>query len=195
MPSDPDPLARLVYLSLFLLVIGGAFLFGQRRRPLRSLRDFLIWVLIFAGVVIAYGFRDTLREQLLPSSMVTLDDGTIELRRGSDGHFHATLEVNGTPVRFMIDTGASSIVLSRRDARRVGIDPDALAYLGRARTANGVVPIAEVRLGRVEFAGYADTGVRASVTDGLLETSLLGMAYLDRFERIEISGDRMRLVR
>jgi aspartyl protease family protein len=195
MPTDPDTLARLVYLTLFLLVIGGAFLFGQRRRPLRNLRDFLIWVLIFAGVVIAYGFRDTLREQLFPSSMVTLDDGTIELRRGSDGHFHATLEVNGAPVRFMVDTGASSIVLSRRDARRVGIDPDALAYLGRARTANGIVPIADVRLERVEFAGYADTGVRASVTDGLLETSLLGMAYLDRFERIEISGDRMRLVR
>ena len=58
-----------------------------------------------------------------------------------------TLEINGTPVRFMVDTGASDIVLSRRDAERVGIDPAALGYLGRARTANGTVPTARVRLG------------------------------------------------
>ena len=58
-----------------------------------------------------------------------------------------------------------------------------------------VASIAEVRLGRVGFAGLTDTGVPASVTDGGLETSLLGMSYLDRFARIEIAGDRMRLVR
>lgn len=195
MPSDPDSVARLVYFGLFLLVLGGSLFLGSRGRLSHRIRDLLIWGLIFAGVVIAYGFRDVLREQLFPSAMVALEDGAIELRRGSDGHFHASLEINGVPVRFMIDTGASSIVLSRRDAGRVGIDPDRLAYLGRARTANGSVPIADVRLGQVEFAGRTDTGVPASVTDGGLETSLLGMSYLDRFARIEIAGDRMRLVR
>ena len=52
------------------------------------------------------------------------------------------------PVRFMVDTGASDIVLSRRDAERVGIEPGSLSYLGRARTANGAVATAPVRLAR-----------------------------------------------
>ena len=70
--------------------------------------------------VIAYGFRDTLRRELLPAMMLQVSPDTMDLRRASDGHFHAQLEVNGRPVRFMIDTGASDIVLSRRDAERVG---------------------------------------------------------------------------
>ena len=132
-------------------------------------------------VVIAYGFRDVLREELLPATMVQVAGDTIELRRGSDGHFHASLEINGRPVRFMIDTGASDIVLSRRDAERVGIEPGNLSYLGRALTANGVVSTAPVRLAVVEFGDFTDTDVRARVNAGALDTSLLGMSYLDRF--------------
>ena len=83
----------------------------------------MIWALIFAMVVIAYGFRDVLRRELLPSAMVQVAPDAIELSRGRDGHFHAELEINGEPVRFMVDTGASDIVLSFRDAERVGLDP------------------------------------------------------------------------
>jgi aspartyl protease family protein len=195
MPSDPDTLARLVYLAVMLAGVGGLFLWGSRRRLGRNLRDLAVWMLIFAMVVIAYGFRDVLRQQLLPSAMVQVSPDTIELRRGDDGHFHATLEVNGEPVRFMVDTGASEIVLSRRDAERVGIDPGSLNYLGTARTANGTVQTAAVRLGLVRLGAFTDTGLRASVTQGGLDASLLGMAYLDRFSSIQISGDTMRLTR
>ena len=110
-------------------------------------------------VVIAYGFRDVLREELLPAEMVQVAPDAIELRRGRDGHFHAELEVNGKPVRFMVDTGASDIVLSRRDAERVGLDPGALTFPGRAMTANGAVGTAAVRLGVVKLGGFTDTGV------------------------------------
>jgi aspartyl protease family protein len=192
--ADPDSVARALYLLLLLLFIGGFFLWGSGRQLVRNLRHLLVWGLIFAMVVIAYGFRDVLRQELLPSAMVQVGD-TIELRRGSDGHFHASIAVNGTPVRFMVDTGASDIVLSRQDAARVGLDPDGLAYLGRARTANGTVATAGVRLGLVEFGDFSDTNVPASVTDGGMDVSLLGMAYLDRFASIEISGDTMRLTR
>jgi aspartyl protease family protein len=145
-------------------------------------------------VVIAYGFRDVLRRELLPAEMVVAPDA-IELRRGRDGHFHAEIEVNGEPVRFMVDTGASDIVLSLRDAERVGLDPGGLEFSGRAMTANGPVGTAAVRLGEVRFGGFTDTGVAASVSDGGLGTSLLGMSYLERFAAIEISGDRMTLRR
>jgi aspartyl protease family protein len=195
MPRDPDTLMRLAYLLVLLVGVAGFFFWGRRGRLGRSLRDLAIWALIFAMVVIAYGFRDTLREELLPAAMVQVAPDVIELRRGRDGHFHAELEVNGEPVRFMVDTGASDIVLSLRDAQRVGLDPGSLDYAGRAVTANGPVGTAAVRLGLVRFGAFTDTGVPASVSDGPLATSLLGMSYLDRFKGIEIAGDRMTLRR
>jgi len=194
MLGDPDTRARLVYLLLLLLFVGGFFLWGRRSLG-RNLRDLAVWALIFAMVIIAYGFRDVLRQELLPSAMVQTSADTVELRRGSDGHFHAAVEVNGQTVRFMVDTGASDIVLSRRDAERVGIDPATLNYLGRARTANGTVSTAAVRLGLVRLGSFTDTNVPASVSDSRMDTSLLGMSYLDRFANIEIAGDRMRLRR
>jgi len=194
LPDDPDSRARLLYLAALLVFVAGLFLWGQRRDLGKRLRDLLVWALILAMAVIAYGFRDILREQLLPAAMVETGD-TIALRRASDGHFHATLDINGERVRFMVDTGASDLVLSRRDAARVGIDPDGLAYLGTARTANGTVETATVRLGLVRLGSFTDTDVRASVTKGGLDSSLLGMSYLDRFSSIAISGDTMRLTR
>jgi aspartyl protease family protein len=194
LPTDPDTLARLFYLVALLIGVLAFFLYGRRQRLGRSLRDLAVWGLIILMVVIAYGFRDTLRSQLFPAALVQTGD-TIELRRASDGHFHADVEVNGRPVRFMVDTGASDMVLSQRDAERVGIDPTRLNYLGRAQTANGPVATAPVRLGLVRFGGFTDTDVRASVSGGTLDVSLLGMSYLDRFASIEISGDTMRLRR
>jgi aspartyl protease family protein len=195
MGLDADSLMRVVYLGLLLAFVAGFFLVGRRHRLGRSVRDFAIWVLIFAMVVIAYGFRDVLREELLPSAMVSRSNGSIELRRGSDGHFHIEALVNGVAVRFLVDTGASDLVLSLADAAHIGIDPADLAFVGRARTANGVVATAPVRLDRVEVAGFSDSGVPASVGGGELDVSLLGMSYLDRFATIEIAGDRMTLRR
>ena len=159
MGFDADTWARVAYLLLLLAFVAGFFLTGRRHRIGRSLRDFAVWVLIFAMVVIAYGFRDVLRDELLPASMVSHPDGSIELRRASDGHFHAEALVNGVPVRFLVDTGASEVVLSAADAVRVGIDPASLSFIGRARTANGVVATAPVRLARVELGGWTDAGV------------------------------------
>lgn len=195
MPRDTDTLMRVVYLLILLFGVGGFFLWGRRGRLGRSLRDLAIWVLIFAMVVIAYGFRDVLRDELLPAEMAQVAPGRIELRRGQDGHFHAELEVNGTPVRFMVDTGASGMMLSARDAARVGLDTGSMTFPGRAVTANGGVGTETVRLGVVKFGDFTDTGVPAIVTDGALDTSLLGMSYLDRFSGIEIAGDRMTLSR
>jgi clan AA aspartic protease (TIGR02281 family) len=83
----------------------------------------------------------------------------------------------------MIDTGASGIVLSRRDAERVGLDPGSLTYAARAQTANGLVQIAPVRLDTVRLGDFTDTAVPAAVNSGALDGSLLGMSYLDRFAR------------
>lgn len=192
-PERPDDLARLFYLLLLLTGLLGFFLVGGPRRLGATLRNALIWALIFAMAIIAYGFRDTLRGALLPDAALQVAEGVIELRRGGDGHFHATIAVNGVPVRFVVDTGATDVVLSRRDAERVGIDLDRLRFSGRAMTANGPVATAQVRLGTVAFGDKVARDLPASVTDGALGFSLLGMSYLNRFARIEIAGNRMLL--
>jgi aspartyl protease family protein len=194
-PDDPDTLARMFYLLLLLTMVSAGVLVGRRRRLGETLQQMLIWALIFAMIIIAYSFRDTLRGALFPAEAVRVSADEIELRRSNDGHFHATLDLNGARVRFLVDTGASEIVLASADAARAGIDLEALRFTGRAVTANGVVSTAPVLIERVAFAGMTERAVAASVMASDLGHSLLGMSYLNRFSRIEISGDRMVLRR
>ena len=123
-------------------------------------------------------------------------DGTvIEVPRAPDGHYYLIMEINEVPVRFVVDTGASDMVLAEQDAIRAGVDMDRLIFSGRALTANGMVETAPVRLDQVALEGVVDTGVRAVVNAGQMEESLLGMAYLDRFDRIAIADGQLVLTR
>ncbi|WP_069299466.1 retropepsin-like aspartic protease family protein [Neptunicoccus sediminis] len=187
-----DERAYFFYLTLLLLFVGSGFLFGYRQKMGKSLQQAAIWGLIFVGVIIAYGFSDTLKQQIMPSRATISSDGYV-VQRARDGHFYLALEVNGKTVPFVVDTGATSIVLSRQDAIKVGIDPDSLSYLGRANTANGVVETASTVLDRVALGELVDYDVRASVNGGEMNGSLLGMAYLSRFSEISMRGDRMIL--
>ena len=115
--------------------------------------------------------------------------------RGFDGHFYLVLKLNGKAVEFVVDTGASEVVLTKEDAARAGLDLDDLVYTGRAFTANGPVRTAPARIAKVDLSGITDTNLRVSVNEGEMDGSLLGMTYLRRFEKIEISGDTLTLTR
>jgi len=103
--------------------------------------------------------------------------------------------VNDVPVEFVVDTGASQIVLSQTDAARVGIDPASLRYLGLANTANGQVRTAPVWLDRVSLDDLQDFDVPAVVNDGQMDGSLLGMTYIDSFDTIQIRDGELILQR
>ena len=77
----------------------------------------------------------------------------------------------------------------------MGFDPDTLNFYDRARTANGEVRTAPVRLDHVSLGGIEDTRLPAYVNEGELFGSLLGMSYLQRWSRIEIGDGKMILVR
>ncbi len=193
MPSNIDP-ALLIYLLILLIGIGS-FIFGDfRNRMTQNIRNAAIWVLIFFGAVVAFSFKDTIEGQLFPRTAIQQVGEDIILTRAGDGHFYATLGVNGADITFVVDTGATNVVLSKDDALRAGFDLSALNYLGRARTANGMVRTANVKLETVSFGDRTDHNLPASVNEGQLETSLLGMAYLSRFTTIQISGNQLRLI-
>lgn len=192
--SDMD-IAQLMFLSL----LGGALVWGLVRNREFGLKKLLTgatsWAVIFAVVIIAAGLWEDIRRHDLPRQSVIASEGRIVVPRSRDGHYYLTLRINDTPVRFVVDTGASDIVLSHSDAERVGLDLADLAYVGRARTANGEVRTAPVRLDTIEAGSIADRNVPAWVNSGDMDDSLLGMSYLQRWDSIEIRGGELVLTR
>ncbi len=113
--------------------------------------------------------------------------------RAPDGHFYADARVNGQPVRFMIDTGASAVALTSADARRIGLffEPHEFAVIGKG--ASGDVRGKAITLDSVEVDGKSASGVRAAILDEGLDISLLGQSYLAQLGEVKISGDTMEL--
>lgn len=190
---DEFDIGRLAYLLILLVAVGGWVMVEYRGRIGFALRSAMAWGLIFLGVLAGYGLWSDISRTVMPMQQVR-QDGSIEVPRGSDGHYHLMLTIDGTEIPFLVDTGATNVVLSQADARRLGIDPETLPYMGLAETANGTVRTAAVTLRDVALPPFHDPSLRAYVTDGQMDGSLLGMDYLGRF-RIEIAGDRMILTR
>lgn len=189
-----DDIARLIYLGLLLLFLAGGVFYVRSRFELgQKLQQALIWVVLFGAIIVLYGQRDTLEREFFPREAYQTSDGAIALRKAENGSFVTTVEINGSPTFMIVDTGASDVFLTQDDARRAGLNPEALSYTGSAATANGVVRTAPVTLQTFTLAGRVDRDVTASVNQGDLSVSLLGMSYLNRFDRIEIQGDQLLL--
>jgi aspartyl protease family protein len=122
-----------------------------------------------------------------------LDSGEASIAKSSDGHFWAEAEVDGHPVRFLVDTGATAVALTADDARNLGIDPSSLQYQYTVMTANGPARAAQVKLGLVSVGRAQISDVQAFVIDKGLGTSLLGMSYLGRLAKFEATPDAMVL--
>jgi aspartyl protease family protein len=117
---------------------------------------------------------------------------SVTLRSDGRGHFRVEARVEGRPVDFMVDTGASMIALRETAAARLGIHPSARDYTVKTQTANGVGKAARVRLNRVEVDGITVRDVEAFVVpDSALSVNLLGMSFLSR---VKWSHDRGKLV-
>jgi len=190
-----DQFGNLAYIGLMLAVIGGYFFLNNRLSLNKTMQYAAIWGLIFVGAIAAFGLWDDIKRQSGPAQTSFASDGAIVVPQSRDGHFHLNIEINGTPVEFVVDTGASGIVITLDDAERVGLAPEDLAFLGRALTANGEVRTAPIRLDSMVLGDIVDTNVSAWVNEGDLDQSLLGMSYLRRFERLEISDGTLRLER
>jgi aspartyl protease family protein len=112
---------------------------------------------------------------------------------GSHGHFVIDAVVDGVPLTFLVDTGASEIVLTLDDARQLGFLPHTLEFSQRFRTANGEVRGAPVRLRELRVGQFSLYDLDASVNEGPLAISLLGMSFLDRLDGYQVEGGRLIL--
>lgn len=189
-----DDFGRLIYLVLLGAVVASWFFVQNRQSMGKTLQQAALWGLIFIGFVAAYGLWQNIQDDHAVQSSFSAEDAQhISLDRQSDGHFYATLNIGGTPIEFLIDTGATDIVLTPKDAASIGVDVSNLKYLGTANTANGTVKTAFISLEDIDFEGFKTDRLPAYVNSGELDISLLGMGYLDQMRRIEIVGDKMIL--
>ncbi len=114
---------------------------------------------------------------------------TASLRKEGDGHYWATAYVNGMPVKFLVDTGASLVALTLQDARRIGLDTDKLEKNAEVRTAAGRVKAAIAMLDTVEVDGVKVDKIQAVIIDKGLEHSLLGMSFLNRLDGWDVTAN------
>src|SRR5918994_3045500 len=119
---------------------------------------------------------------------------TVIISRDSRGHFQVDGRVDGKRVGFMVDTGASVIALTARDAARLGIRPASREFTAEVKTANGTVRAARTRLNRVEIDDVTVRDVAALIVpDEALSENLLGLSFLSKLRRFEYSNGKLVL--
>ncbi len=197
--ADEGSRMNLLYRLAFLVMIGSGLVAHWKSRPGAALRHAGTWLMIGAVIFLAYSFRfeagalwNRLAGELLPHRP-TVHGEAVVVRARADGHFALEARVDGALVRFLVDTGASDVVLSPADAERLGFDTGTLRYTRTYHTANGTVAGAPVRLGYVAIGPLVVENVHASVNKAAMGQSLLGMSFLRRLSGYEVAGDRLVL--
>jgi aspartyl protease family protein len=119
---------------------------------------------------------------------------SVAIARNAQGHFDVDGRVNGRRIDFVVDTGASVVALTARDAARLGIHPSRNAFAADVKTANGTVRAAPARLDVVQIGSLELRDVTALVLpDDALSDNLLGLSFLSRLHRFEYSDGKLVL--
>ena len=203
---DSDVFGYVALLLALAVFVGGGLLGSYRGRIGSMTRDAVTWLALGLGLVTIYAYKDELMPiaarvvgELLPGSAMTVEQSSgglteVKIRKRLDGHFTATTKVNGKSISMIVDTGASTIVLTPEDAKKAGIDVSGLSYRVPVITANGRTVAARIRLNEVAIGPLDRKDVDALVAQpGALTQSLLGMSFLSRLRSYEFSGDFLRL--
>ncbi len=186
---------HLVYF-LVLLAYLGLSLFSRQLNLSKAVQYFGIWLGVLIVVLGIYSYRESLLDfgnriwqELVPFQGQSIAAGEIHFRMSANNHFVVEARVNGQPVRFMVDTGASRVVLSQHDAQRIGIKLEKLQFNQLTSTANGQTFSAPIRLKKIQVGDIVLHNVPGSVNASHLDQSLLGMSFLSRLRGYEVRGD------
>jgi aspartyl protease family protein len=197
-PLSSGELASLVYKIALVVLAGAAVLAMFRQNFTQALTQAMIWVVIALVLVLGYTYRfefqdvgDRVLAELMPGRAAS-HGHTVELARAGTGDFRIGTEVNGVRTAMVLDTGASSVVLTHEAAKQAGLPTEFIKYAVNVDTANGHTLAAPVTLDRLAIGGIVERQVPALIAQpGQLKTSLLGMSFLNRLQGWEVRGGRL----
>lgn len=196
--SESDT-ASLVYGLLLLVLVGSALV--SRTLPIgQTLKMAMGWIGIFALIFLLVSFRPEMKMiwqrvtgELGFDSEPVIFGSSLTLRKSEDGHFWVTADVNGRPVRFLVDSGATVTAMSAQAARDAGVEPGGLGIETVIETANGIVEaeratISDLQVGTLRVRDH-DVVISAALGDN----NLLGMNFLSELESWRVEGNSMIL--
>jgi aspartyl protease family protein len=199
---DRTDLAWVIAQLVLLVFVGGLVLTLFRERLTQAVEAALIWVAIALLLAVGYTYRFELRDvgdrvlsELVPGHAASRGRGrVVEIARSGGGNFSVLTQVNGARIAMVLDTGASSVVLTQEAAKAAGLPLEVLSYSVVVDTANGRTRAAPVTLDRLAVGGIIERAVPALIAQpGQLRTNLLGMSFLGRLESWEVRGDKLVL--
>jgi aspartyl protease family protein len=200
----PGSIAALITGAVLVVMVFGAVYALFYKRIGELLRAAVFWCALAGLIVAGYNFRHPLQaigEQALanlipgiPMIAQASSGRSVEIVRTRESDFTIRADINGARIAMLVDTGASSVVLSAEAAKAAGLPVEMLKYEVPIETANGRSRAASVVLDRVAIGGILERKVPALVSSpGELKTSLLGMSFLKRLESFEVRGERLVL--
>ncbi len=191
--------ASLAYNVTLLVLLMSSLILGWRGSISQAFRYALIWIALFFALLLGYSFRNDMLSafqrvaaEVNPAMPVERSGSEVALRKSDDGHFYVDADINGTSIRLLADTGATTVALSITDAQNAGIDVDQLDFNRMISTANGQASAANITLDEVRVGSIVRQDVKAMVTRGLA-TSLLGMSFFSTLSKVQIENDELIL--
>ncbi|HEX8166074.1 MAG TPA: TIGR02281 family clan AA aspartic protease [Beijerinckiaceae bacterium] len=197
----PGEFASVASLGAMALLVASLIVSEFRGRWVNGLRALILWGMIIVALVGFYSYRFELQQvasrlagEFMPGETTVTPGGEVVVTRRMDGSFVVNGKANDRDLRFIFDTGASTVVLTSESARAVGLDPSTLTFMVPVSTANGMTLAAPVTIDRLAVGSIREQRVRALVTKpGVLRENLLGMTFLERLASYEVRQNRLFL--
>ena len=196
--SSGDQALNFIYLLGCLVLVASGLM--VRRLPLgQSVKIMLAWLLIFAAAFIAFTLKDDflalgrrMMAELKGDNVIETRGAETRIRRAEDGHFWVNGEVNGRPVRFLVDSGATVTTISGDTAARAGIERDG-GFGVMVDTANGTAMVDRGRAARIAIGPIARQDLAVHIARGGEGTNVIGMNFLSTLSAWGVEGSTLRL--
>lgn len=195
--NDQNKIA-LVSIVIILSMVGSNLMVRGVNLSTK-LKQIIGWVVIIFMVISGYSYKWELKEfgnrvaaNIIPGYAQGNGDGSVSFYTSQNGHFEITALVNNKKrIRFLFDTGASNVALTRKDAEALGIDTNSLEYNIPVSTANGINWVARIVIDKIQIGPIEINDVAGSVSQEGLDISLLGMSFLRKLESYNIEGNKL----
>lgn len=195
-----DKWGNIIYLVVLLIVLISGLRNSKLIKSKDALKYSIYWAIIALLFIIIYSyksefinFKSRIFSELSPSSAQSRNNGDIIIKTSTNGHFYVTLTINNQKIRAMIDTGATDLTLNLKDAQKIGINISNLRFNKIYNTANGISYGSSVNLEKLSIAYLTFHNIKASVNQGSMQHSLIGINFLKKFKKYQFSNNELIL--